>query len=171
MVTDDMRSRILSYIRQEASKTPEEIARLVAASQDQFTAKIAGVGDDVAALRPSADEWSLRELIRHVILAEASFARMVAALARGDAALEAALPAAGGMLDDDGRPFAAYVAQLRNTNTYMLDTIRSLGASPDITTTALHPLLGPLNCVEWAVAQRIHDLDHVQHAGKLLVAG
>jgi DinB superfamily len=171
MVTDDMRARILSYIRQEASKTPEEIAELVAASQNQFLAKIAGVSDDVAATKPSADEWSLRELIRHVILAEASFTRMVEALARGDASVEDALPAAGSMLDDDGRSFAEYVAQLRGTNTYMLDTIRGLRASSDLTTTGLHPMLGPLNCVEWAVAQRVHDVDHVQHAGKLVVAG
>jgi hypothetical protein len=36
--------------------------------------------------------------------------------------------------------------------------------------TRAHPWFGELNCREWAVFQRVHDEDHIRHAGKMVEA-
>ena len=170
MVSVDIRDRILVYVREQAAKPREELVALVAANQQQFLALIADAGDDVAAIQPAPDEWSLRELTRHVILAQDSVAGIIASLGRGEGSAGDALGEAGAMLDDDGRGFASYVARVRETNARVLDAIRGLPASPDLAVTAGHPWLGPLNCVEWAANQIVHDADHVQHARKIIAA-
>jgi hypothetical protein len=170
MVTEDITSRILAYIREQTLRPHDEIAELVSSSHEQFLAVITELGEGLAARKPAAHEWSVRELVRHVILAEQSVAGVVAALARGNSTAGDRLGPAGGMLHDDGRPWAAYIELLRETNASLLAAIRGLQAAPDVVTTARHPLLGPLNCVEWAVSHRVHDADHIQHAQRIVMA-
>jgi hypothetical protein len=76
----------------------------------------------------------------------------------------------GTMVEDDGRPFAALLDDLRALDDEMLAAIRDLPAPPDTSITPAHPFFGPLNCLEWAAFQRVHDEDHVQHAGKIIAA-
>ena len=168
MVSIDIRDRILVYVREQAAKPREELIALVAANQQQFMALISDVGDDVTAMQPAVGEWSLRELTRQVILAQDSVAAIIESLGRGEAPEDDALGTAGSMLDDDGRAFAEHVARVRETNARVLAAIRALPASPDLSLTALHPWLGPLNCLEWAANQIVHDADHVQHARKII---
>jgi hypothetical protein len=168
MVTDDIRERILLYVRERASKPRAELVELVAANQRQYVALIADLSDAVAAATRVGDEWSLRELTRHVILAQDSVAGIIASLGRGEPHEEDALGEAGSMLDDDGRAFAGYVTELRATNVRVLEAIRGLPESPDLEVMARHPWLGPLNCLEWAANQIVHDADHIQHAQKIL---
>jgi hypothetical protein len=76
--------------------------------------------------------------------------------------------AAGMMRPDDEASFADLVEDLRQTNTKLLTAIRAMPPEPNIETRAPHPFFGDLNCNEWAVFQRVHDEDHIQHAGKIL---
>ena len=46
MVTDDIRERILSYIREQAVKPRAELAELVAVHQRQYAALVEDVSDD-----------------------------------------------------------------------------------------------------------------------------
>ncbi len=170
MDTDDIRERILAYIRGQASRPREELVELVADRQREYVAAIAEVSDNVASKSPGAGEWSLRELTRHVILAQDSVAGIIESLGRGEALPGDTLGEPGSMLNDDGRAFVEYLAELRATNARMLDVIRSLPASPDLTATARHPWLGSLTCLEWAANERVHDADHVQHARKIRAA-
>jgi hypothetical protein len=170
MVSDDIRDRILAYVREQAAKPREDLIEHVASNQQQFLALIADVDDDRAARRSGPDEWSLRELTRHVVLAQDSVATIIESLGRGDAVAGDALGEAGSMLADDDRRFSAYVARVRETNARVLDAIRGLSASPDLAVIARHPWLGPLNCLEWAANQIVHDADHVQHARKIVAA-
>ena len=170
MVSVDIRDRILVYVREQAAKPRDELIALVAANQQQFVALIADVGDDGTTVQPAPGEWSLRELTRHVILAQDSVAGIIESLGRGMGSDGEALGKAGAMLDDDGRAFAAYVARVRETNARLLDAIRQLPPSPDLGVTAGHPWLGPLNCLEWAANQIVHDADHVQHARKIIAS-
>jgi len=168
MLPQDVRDRVRSYIQHQAAKSSTEIAALVSTSQQRFLDAVSEVGEDVAARKPAPDEWSLRDLIRHVIVAERGVARLVEILPKGETA--DSRRAAGMQMDDDSRPFAAYVAELPGTNRQLLDAIAALGETADTTLTSTHPFFGELNCREWAVFQRVHDEDHVQHAGKILGA-
>lgn len=170
MMTGDIRERILAYVRQLAAQPPEQIAAEIGRSQEQLLSQIDGIDDDLAAKRSADGEWSLRELIRHVVLAEETVAGTIAALARGEAVVGGGIAEGGSMLDDDRRPFAAYVVAMRDAGNGLLQAIRGIGPSSSLATTERHPLLGPLNCVEWAASQRVHAADHTQHAAKIIAA-
>ncbi len=162
----EVRDRVTSYIQHQGAKSPDAILELVRTSQQRFLDVVSQLDDEIAARKPAPDEWSVRELIRHVIDAEQSVALLVRHLSRGERP-----PGGGGagrMVEDTGQPFREFVTRLRGANTELLDQIRSLPAGPDLEMKAPHPFFGPLNGKEWAAFQRVHDEDHVQHAQKIL---
>jgi hypothetical protein len=69
---------------------------------------------------------------------------------------------------DDGRSYEHVLEDLRARNADLLRAVESLPAQPDVEMRLPHPFFGPLNCLEWAGFQRVHDLDHIQHAHKIL---
>src|SRR5581483_11321267 len=127
---------------------------------------LASVDDATSRRAPAGDgEWCLRDLVRHVIDAEDLVVALIAATQRGEA--PARRGGIGSMIDDDGRPWAALLDDLRATNARMLDATRGLpAAAPD--GAAKHPFFGELDCREWAAFQRVHDADHIQHAQRIL---
>ncbi len=172
MLPQDVIERVTTYIQKQATQTRASVIDLVRTSQLRYLDVISALDDAAAAKAPAPDEWSVRELLRHVILAEQDVAALVRDLSRG------AIPpptitgrrGTGAMIDDDARPFSALVGQLRDINGVMLRAIEELPEAPDLQMKAPHPFFGPLNCMEWAVFQRVHDEDHVQHAKKILAA-
>ncbi len=166
MVTDDVRERVLSYIRHQAGKSREAIIALVSGSQAQLLDAVSGVDEATASRAPAEGEWSVRELLRHVISAEDGVSRIVQGLAAGQP--PAGERSVGSQVEDDTA--AALVERLRASNQRMLDAIASMPAKPDMSAVDKHPFFGDLNCLEWAVFQRVHDADHTQHAQKILAA-
>lgn len=168
VLPDDIRDRVTSYIKHQATKSPEFLVEFVRTSQQRYIDAVGSAGEEHSARKPAPEEWSLRELTRHVIDAQSGVRDIIAAASRGQRP-----PARGGlgmMAEDDGRPFAALIADLRALDDQMLATIRDLSPEPDTSVTAPHPFFGPLNCLEWAAFQRVHDEDHVQHATKIIAA-
>lgn len=166
MVSEDVAARVVSYMRHQAAKPPEAVAGIVADGQQRLLAIFSGCDEATAERGPGEGEWSLHELLRHVVSAERGVARVVAMLARGEKPERESL---AGSLGDEA-PYGALIDELRTTNAAMLDAIRSLPADADTETTYAHPFFGELNCREWAVFQKVHDEDHSQHAGKILAA-
>lgn len=169
MVSEDVRERVIRFIQREAAKPREELAALVRDTHAQYLERIAALGDERAAAKPAPEEWSARELTRHVIATEDLVAALVHHLGRG----EAPPPRRGGIgmtMDDDGRPFAGYVALLRETNEKLLASLAGLPSPPDGTMTVPHPWFGELTALQWAAFQCVHDRDHIQHADKILAA-
>jgi hypothetical protein len=169
MLNEDVVERVKSYMRHQGTKSKDALADLVRTSQQRYLDVVSSISDDVAGKKPAAEEWSARELTRHVVTTE----RFVNALIWHTARAQQPPPRPGGMgmtIDDDDRPFAGWVTELRDVNATMLETILGLPESPDTSITPAHPVFGPLNCREWAAFQRVHDEDHVQHAAKILVA-
>ena len=172
MLPQDVIERVTTYIQKQATQTRASVIDLVRTSQLRYLDVISVLDDAAATKAPAPDEWSVRELLRHVILAEQDVAALVRDLSRG------AIPpptitgrrGIGAMIDDDARPFSALVGQLRDVNGAMLRAIEELPEAPNLEMKAPHPFFGPLNCMEWAVFQRVHDEDHVQHAKKILAA-
>ena len=166
MVTDDVRERVLSYIRHQAGKSREAIISLVSGSQAQLLDVVSGVDEATAERAPAEGEWSIRELLRHVISAEDGVSKIVHGLAVGQA--PAGERSVGSQVADDTA--TALVERLRASNQRLLDAIAALPAEPNTTAVDKHPFFGDLNCLEWAVFQRVHDVDHAQHAQKILAA-
>lgn len=168
MVSEDVARRVVSYMKHQAAKPREQITDLVVDSQRRLLAIIEGV-DDARASRPeSPGEWSIRELTRHVIAAEEGVAGLIEALGRG--ATPRPRAGLGSMIPDNGEPFLQLVARLRDVNGRLLAAIRELPPEPDLAASYPHPFFGQLNCLEWAVFQRVHDEDHIRQAEKILAA-
>lgn len=171
MIPDDVRERVTGYIRHQATKSRESILDLVRTSQQRYLDAISGADEQQAAKKPGPEDWSLRELVRHVISAQGAVVDLVHHLSRGSMPPQQEGPRGIGMqIEDDGRPFAAYIDELRQVNARLIDAIAQAPEEPDLELKASHPFFGPLNSMEWAVFQRVHDEDHVQHAQKILAA-
>src|SRR3990170_4807869 len=127
MVAEDVRERIVSYIKHQAGKPIDEIASLVAESQQRLLDVVGALSDDLASAIPDGETWSVRHLIRHVIDAEGAVERLVHGLARGERP-DTGRRGAGSMIDEDGRPFAALVDGLRETNARLGAAGRGLAA-------------------------------------------
>lgn len=169
MLPDDIRERVASYIKHQAAKPREFLLDFVRTSQERYLDTVGNAGEELSTRQPADGEWSLRELLRHVVTTEDFVAEMIAATGRG----QAPPPRPGGlgmMRADDGRTYAALIDDLRAVNARMLDTIAALPEPPDTSITPEHPFFGRLNCLEWAAFQRVHDEDHVQHAAKIIAA-
>ena len=167
VLPDDVRDRVTSYIKHQATKSPQAIIDLVSATQSRFLEIVTPLDDAIVARQPAPDEWSVHDLVRHVVSAEGGVAKLVHGLARGE---RPDLSGVGiGSMVDAGS-FGALLDQLRATNATLLDAIATLPAAPDTTSVAPHPFFGDLNCLQWATFQRVHDTDHVQHAEKILAA-
>ena len=170
MVSEDIAARVRSYIEHQATKSRDAIVALVATSQNRYIDIIGTVSDDVATRKPAADEWCIRELTLHVMETQGSVARMVAETAAGAPPTPEKRGLGMTRTDDASIPFSTIVDELRGVNANMLDTIRAMPNPPNLATKPDHPFFGPLNCLEWAVFQRVHDEDHIQHANKILAA-
>lgn len=169
MMPDDVRDRVTSYIQHQGTKSRAALIDLVRTSQERYATAVGGASEELTLRKPSADEWSLRELTRHVVTTEDFVADLIAAVARSEAPPERR-GGLGMMREDDGRPFTALLDDLRAVNAKMLATIGALPEPPDVSIKPPHPFFGALNCLEWAAFQRVHDEDHVQHAAKILAA-
>jgi hypothetical protein len=165
---EDVRDRVTSYIQHQGAKPPDAIHDLVSASHQRFLDVVSGLADDVASRKPAPGEWSVRELICHVIDAERGVRGLVHNLSRGEPPARDRGP--GLMIEDTGQPFAWFVDHLRALNEDLLREILAIPANPNVDLKAPHPFFGPLNGKEWAAFQRVHDEDHIQHAQKILAA-
>ena len=99
MVSEDVAARVRSYIQHQAAKPNDALAGIVADAQTRLLDTLSRHDATDAARKPAPDEWSLRELLRHVVAAEAGVTAMVGRLARGDASDGACRT--GSMIDDD----------------------------------------------------------------------
>lgn len=169
MLPQDVRDRVTSYIRHQATKPRDFLVEFVRTSQDRYADAVSGVDEALSQRQPAEGEWSLRELTRHVITTEDFVANVIAATGRGETPPDRS-GGLGMMRGDDGRPYSALIDDLRIVNAKMLQAIAALPDPPDTALTPAHPFFGPLNCLEWAAFQRVHDEDHVQHAAKIIAA-
>ena len=171
MVSEDVAQRVTGYIQHQARKPRDTVIDLVSQSQEKYLSVLARIDETQTAVRPAPDEWSQRDLVRHVIGAQDGVRLLVHHLARGETPPPSERPRGiGMMIEDDSRSFSALLDELRDVNGAMLQTIRDVPDAPNLELKAPHPFFGPLNCMEWAVFQRVHDEDHAQHAEKIIAA-
>ena len=158
MVTDDARQRLISYLGHQASKDVPVLVELIEEQRATLLGLLDGVSEEQAAFHPAPDQWSIADVLRHVIAAEEGVARIVASLVRG--VVPEGQRALGSHIPDEGQPLAALIERLRAAHADLLERVRGWPASPDLAATFEHPFFGPLNCKGWVAFQRLHDADH-----------
>lgn len=176
LISEDIqanRERYLGIMHDHGTKSPDDIINSVQQTQADLLALFRSVPDDVAQKKPAADEWSMRELAIHGVFTERLIAKIIHHASRGEIPSAEDLEGAGiGMmpLTEDTRAYTDLLDALERTNRDLLEAVRALPESPNQEMKLPHPFFGPLTCLEWAGFQRVHDLDHIQHARKILAA-
>ena len=175
MISEDIISRRHEYeqlMHDTAQLPPPEIVAHVAETQHTLLTLFESAPEPEATRNPAPGEWSLRDLAFHAGFVERLIAKLVHHMARGATPSAEDFEGAGiGMIPKDReRPYVEALDELRRQNEALLDAVRNLPDSPNIEMKLPHPFFGPLNCLEWAGFQRVHDLDHIQHAEKILAA-
>ena len=66
----DVIERVTSYIKHQGSKSPEAIRDLIQSAHDRLTSMLDGLSPEQASFKPSADDWSVLELMHHVVSAK-----------------------------------------------------------------------------------------------------
>lgn len=176
VLPNEVVERVVSYMRHQSKKSRDALVDLVAHSQQRLIDTVGAISEDDALKCPpigaaGAEEWNLRQLMAHVVTAQAGVANVVSTLASGTPMPPTEQRIAGMARSYDGQPYSAIIDDLRTTNAAMLDAIRNMPAEPNTELTFGHPFFGPLNSVEWAVFQRVHDEDHIQHAQRIIATG
>jgi len=161
---EDARQQVVSYLKHQGSKPTPDLLTLVDRAAGSIEQSLAGVSESQARFRPSPDEWSVADVLRHVDAAMRSTGRIIEALATGkEARPDMDAPP---VVEDAGET----LAELRNGVAQSYDEVRAaVAAIPDgpATTTALHPFFGDLNGKEWAAFVYVHSRDHAEQVEKV----
>ena len=165
-VPDDVKERVLSYIAHQSEKQPEGIAAVVEQGHDQLVGLLEGLSDEQAAFKASAEDWSVLEVLRHVVGSKRGVARRCSVLARGEASASFEPADEVGSFASLSEARAALDAGHRE----LLASVRAPTPDANVDVTFDHPFFGPLNCREWAVFQRVHDGDHAGQIEKIKAA-
>ena len=165
-VPDDVKERVLSYIAHQSEKQPEGIAGVVEQGHDQLVDLLEGLSDEQAAFKASAEDWSVLEVLRHVVGSKRGVARRCSVLARGEASASFEPADEVGSFPSLSEARAALDAGHRE----LLASVRAPTPDANVDVTFDHPFFGPLNCREWAVFQRVHDGDHAGQIEKIKAA-
>lgn len=168
----ELRERYMQWMRDHGAMSREEIIVSVSETQATLLATFSRATDEAALRKPGEDEWCLRELAQHALFTERLIAQLIHHTARSSTPPAEALAGAGiGMMpEDDGKGYRDILSDLAAVNEDLLAAVRNLPDEPDREMKLAHPFFGPLNCLEWAGFQRVHDTDHIQHAEKILAA-
>jgi hypothetical protein len=175
-IADDRRAAAIAFVQKQATTPAAEIEAVVQAGQDQLLAALEGVSEAQASWKPAPDEWSILELMAHVVTTK----RIMPVLARSLRA-GALPPGFGPQLEDeeaqDGVTMAQFptLAESRaaavEAHDDLVSVIRTLDDGEfDTETRFRHFVFGALNCREWAVFQRLHDADHTPQIGRIKAA-
>ena len=162
----EVRERITGYIKHNANKSNQAVLDLVEQGHHQLVGLLDGLSDKQAAFKASAEDWSVLEVLRHVVGSKRGVARRCSVLARGEASASFE-PA------DEVGAFASLSearAALDAGHQELLSSVRALTPDANVGVTFDHPFFGALNCREWAVFQRIHEGDHAGQIEKIKAA-
>ena len=188
MTERDEQYRLRDYLRDKGDRLPlAEVRSRVAASFEAMEALLAPVSKDRAAERPWPGEWSIQEVVDHLLLTHAPSVGELRDLLADRRPAGPPIPA--GLQSDDpfATPWRDLQAALAATHAEIL---RALDGARDAPTAARAPVIAVINVREadgrqvplhwteeiawkaYAVfAFRLHTLDHITQVKKLLAAG
>ena len=157
-VPDEVKERVLSYIKHQAAKSAPALRDVVQHGHDQVTGLLAGMSDEQAGFKPSVEEWSVFQVLQHASEAGRRTARGCVMLAAGEELNK--IERVGQIRNEPFTSLGQARAALDAGHQELLDFVDSLSSETNVEATLDHPFFGPLNCREWAAFQRIHDGDH-----------
>jgi hypothetical protein len=174
-VPDDVRERLVSYFKHQAAKGTGAIEEAVAEGHEQFIGLLDGISEEQARFKPSAEVWSILEVLQHAATTKRELALLCAALSRGET-YEHLGPEGEEASTQDGimrvqfNSLAEARSATESAHGVLMAFIDGLSPNADLEARYKHFIFGALNCREWAVFQRVHDGDHARQIEKIKAA-
>ncbi len=164
-VPEDVVTRLVSYLKHQAKKEPESIQGLVQGGHDSLLTVLDAMTEEQAKFKPSTDIWSALEVLEHVVTGKHEVLRLCTGLAHGETYAgvgpdEESATIQDGITRVHFESLADARAAAESEHAEQLTFIASLSPETDVEARYSHFIFGALNCREWAVFQRVHDLDH-----------
>jgi hypothetical protein len=153
VLPDEARETVISYLAHQGRKDVSAIVKVIERERRRLVDVLAEVSPEQGEFAPSAGQWSIRDVVEHVVAAERGVVEIIARLA-GVAAPPAGPSAAGRSLAELRQHLAAVRAQL-------LGLVEGLAEDASLDAKHGHFFFGPLNWKEWLAFQRVHDGDHI----------
>ena len=162
--TDPARQQqALAYIRHQAAKSLSELAALMERTGAECAHCLESVTDTQASFS-HGEEWSMKEVLGHMLGSSAAINHEIAGLAAGR---ESRPPGRTGITAGGDRPIEELRGSLADLWVETGRLVASLPEDGNLERTWDHPWFGPLNFKEWIVFQRLHAMDHVQQMERL----
>lgn len=156
-LTDDVREQAQSYLRHQSRKSLGELAQQMERTAGDCAGVLDGVSEEQAAFSHD-DEWSIRQVVSHMVGSGRGVTREIENLARGR-------PSQGEARTGRTASPEKSIDQLRDELADLwVETgrlVRSLPEDASLEGTWEHPWFGDLNFREWIAFQRMHAMDHV----------
>ena len=160
----DQAERVRSYLLTQGERyTFAEIWVRFTKARIALIDSVSEVDQGQADFRPDVDEWSISEVLSHLVTSSGKVSEIVDALSRG------ATPSPG-RIDPPREETSLGIDELRERLT--LDSLRwsalveRLPPAPSTVLTAPHPFFGELHARAWLLFQRVHDMDHAGQVEK-----
>ena len=151
--------RVREYLVGQAEKRDWiELWPRMIAERGALLQAIDRVSDEQADWSPGSDEWSIRQIIEHLLAYSRDKLRLVEDLAAGrpederDPALPAKMPTS----------FARLRIHLAEHSVKLASLPERLPPMVNLEMTSPHGAFGELNSRAWFVFNRVHDTDHLQ---------
>jgi hypothetical protein len=174
-VPDDVMTFVRTYIRETAARPAADIAAAVQEGHDELRRAFDDVSEAQARFKPGPDDWSILELLDHVVTVKRAMALLATSLSKG--AWPPGFSVASEREDfQDGVTFVRFdaLAEARAAvDAAHGELMAFIATITDDTSTEKefrHFLFGSMNCRQWAAFQRIHDADHAPGIGKIKAA-
>ena len=156
--------RVRSYLQGQGERyTFSELwARLIRARVSVMDA-VEGVTQAQAEFRPDPDEWSISEVVHHLVTSSQRVAELIEALSRGEAVTPDRIDPPR---EDATQAIGELTVKLREDTIAWTVLTQRLPPSPPTEPTAPHTMFGELHARAWYLFQRVHDLDHAGQIAK-----
>ena len=164
-IPEDRRAAAIAFVQETAQRPPAEIEAVVLEGHEALLASLEGISETQAAFKPGPEDWSVLELMSHVVSTKRIVALLAAALAEGklppginaDSELESRQD---GVTIMHFETLASAREAAATAHADMLKFIRSIDDSTNTELRFKHFVFGAFNSREWAVFQRVHDDNH-----------
>ncbi len=158
------RERVRRSIRADASLPRDELKSLVERAQLELQATLSKCDAANAKGDAASDEWTARELLRHVIAVAERVTAQTRALAAGQDPPEYDVSDGEMMrIADGGERYSRLLERLDSAHAGLLAAI-DIALEGDRVRTSNHGYFGPFTALEWAGFQRFHIGITLPHA-------
>ena len=156
--------RVHSYLQAQGERyTFSELwSRLIRARVSVMDA-VEGVSQEQAEFRPDPDEWSISEVLHHLLTSSERVAETVEALSRGESITPDRIDPPR---EETTQTIGELTTKLREDSIAWSALTQRLPAAPPTEPTAPHTMFGELHARAWYLFQRVHDLDHAGQIAK-----